>query len=244
MIGDWGQAGDPKGWQRTLGDRQETPGQTRGAGDRQVMLWAGRHPRDKAGDLRHRQGPQLRSSLTSALGDLQQAGAGDGDATLLLRGDSGGLPGRPMGGGPCRALRDHCLLAKLCHISTFREGSSSWGPPALKGCPAKGAGDSRTPGEERGDGQSFPRPSCRKLAARTPRPTPPSPRSPFVSARQSAACAGAGQGRIVLGLSPGRAAATRQSWHMATAMAHRSWHTVVVQPVVVAHSGGTAVSRG
>lgn len=120
------------------------------------MLWTDRHPRDKAGDSgtagagRDRQGPQARAPLTSALGDLQQAGAGDGDAALLLRGGSGGLLGRPMGGGPCRALRDQRLLAELCHSSTFLSVRAAPLGPQHSGVPSYGAGTAGSRGRSGG----------------------------------------------------------------------------------------------
>lgn len=217
---------------------QETPEQTRGTGDRQVVLRAGRDPRDKAGGLRDRQGPQLRAALTSALGDLQQASAGDGDATLLLRGDSGGLLGRPVGGGPCRVLRDQWLLAKLCHISIFcvSEGSSSRGPPALTGCPAEGPG---TAGPLGGPGGRAELPETLVSEAGSPHPPPraPLPAQPLcVGETKRSLCRGPDKGGLCGDCRReepvGQGSRGTWSWPW-----HRSWHTVVVQPVVVAHGG-------
>lgn len=203
------------------------------------MLWADRHPRDKAGDSgtagagRDRQGPQARAPLTSALGDLQQAGAGDGDAALLLRGDSGGLLGRPMGGGPCRALRDQRLLAELCHISAFRvSAGSSSGAPSTQGYPAMGLGQ-RDPGGGAGDGQSCPRPSCRELQ-------PPPRAAPLCRRDKAQPVPGPDKGGLCRDR-PREEPEGQGSGGTRPRARHRSGHTVVAEPVVVAHGGGTGM---
>lgn len=178
--GPQGQVRDPWGWQGIPVAVKEPQRQAvdaravKNVKGRQGTPGAGKRRWEQAEDLEDRQGTG-RAALTSALGDLQQASAGDGDAALLLGGGSGGLLCWPMGGGPRRAFRDQSLLAELCGSGMCHIGDDS-SIPAFTGSPGEGDRDSGLPRWER---QSRPGPCAGSRS-----PAPPAPRSPFVSERQ------------------------------------------------------------
>lgn len=212
-MGCQGQAG-------TLGAGRRCRGRAGDPGGRQEPQGAGRGPRGQAEDARGRQGTlgtsrgcPRRAALTSALGDLQQPGAGDGDATLLLRGGCGGLLGWSMGGGPHGALRDQRLLAELCDIGTCHvgDGRSLPGPPGASWLRGWGQRDPGGTGRA-AQGSAAPVPAASS-------PAPPAPRSPFVSVRQKRSlCRSPDKGRFVSRQEP--------SWHSPW-----SWHSRVWAPL-------------
>lgn len=232
----WGQAGDATG-------RQKSQAQSRRP---QGRAGTGRDP-SSGPHSRRRSVTCSRPALGMGMPPCSSVGT---------RGVSWAGPwvGVPAGcSGTSGSLPSSATSASSASVRAAPPGA----PPHSRGARLRGRGQ-QDPWEDRGDGQSCPRPSCRKLAAPTPRPAPPSPRSPFVSARQSAACAGARTRADCAGTIAGKS-----RWDKA-AVAHGHghgtghgtrwwyspwlWHTVGAQPCLGAERalrvGGGPVCPG
>lgn len=168
-----------------------------GGGDDNGWLGVGRGQarttgaREDAGEGRGCAG----AALTSPFGDLQQAGSGDGDATLFFRGGAGGLLSCPRDGGPCCSLWGQCLFAQLCRTSTCCVGAGLGQQRQLP--PVALMPPLWVPGATWWRGQQLPSPvhpagqamlpGAAAVGPISPIPRsqqPPAPHSPFVSVRQ------------------------------------------------------------